>query len=132
MNREEVSLVDSQVSLNIILYTPSCSRIIESLEGYGLVELRTIRVDGGKSDHGVFVFALSTCGWCKRTKEFLRENDVAFEYVDVDKCTLEEKREVGRLLQEKDAPLGFPVTIVDDEVVILGFMPDDFREALGL
>ena len=132
MNREEVSLVDSQVSLNIILYTPSCSRIIESLEGYGLVELRTIRVDGSKSDHGVFVFALSTCGWCKRTKEFLRENDVAFEYVDVDKCTLEEKREVGRLLQEKDAPLGFPVTIVDDEVVILGFMPDDFREALGL
>ena len=80
----------------------------------------------------MFVFALSTCGWCKRTKEFLRENDVAFEYVDVDKCTLEEKREVGRLLQEKDAPLGFPVTIVDDEVVILGFMPDDFREALGL
>ena len=97
-----------------------------------MVELSTIRVDGGKSDHGVFVFALSTCGWCKRTKEFLRENDVAFEYVDVDKCTLEEKREVGRILKEKEASLGFPVTIVDDEVVIIGFKPDDFREALGL
>jgi glutaredoxin len=97
-----------------------------------LVGLSTIRVDGGKSDHGVFMFALSTCGWCKRTKEFLRENDVAFEYIDVDKCTLEEKREVGRLLKERDVPLGFPVTIVDDDVVISGFKPDDFREVLGL
>jgi glutaredoxin len=97
-----------------------------------LVELRTIRVNGGKSDHGVFVFALSTCGWCKRTKEFLGENDVAFEYIDVDKCTLEEKREVGRLLKERDASLGFPVTIVDDEVVISGYKPEELREALGL
>jgi glutaredoxin len=97
-----------------------------------LVELTTIRVNGGKSDHNVFLFALSTCGWCKRTKEFLRENDVAFEYIDVDKCTLDEKREVGRLLKEKDAQLGFPVTIVDDDVVITGFKPDEFSEALGL
>ena len=97
-----------------------------------MVGLSTIRVDGGKSDHGVFMFALSTCSWCKRTKEFLRENDVAFEYIDVDKCTLEEKREVGRLLKERDVPLGFPVTIVDNDVVISGFKPDDFREVLGL
>jgi glutaredoxin len=97
-----------------------------------LVELRTIKVDGDKSDHGVFVFALSTCGWCKRTKEFLSENDVAFEYVDVDNCTYEEKQEVGRILEEKDATLGFPVTIVDDKMVITGFKPDELREALGL
>jgi hypothetical protein len=45
---------------------------------------------------------------------------------------LEEKREVGRLLKERDVPLGFPVTIVDDDVVISGFKPDDFREVLGL
>lgn len=97
-----------------------------------MLELNAVRVDGGRSEHGVFMFALSTCGWCKRTKEFLRENDVAFEYVDVDKCTMDEKREVGRILKERDLPLGFPVTIVDDEVVITGFKPDDFREVLGL
>ena len=97
-----------------------------------MVELKTIKVDGSKSDHNVYLFALSTCGWCKRTKEFFRTNDIAFEYVDVDKCTLEEKHEVGRLLDERDAPMGFPVTIVDDEVVILGFKPDEFSEALGL
>jgi glutaredoxin len=97
-----------------------------------LGELTTVRVEGERSEHGVFVFALSTCGWCKRTKEFLRENDVAFEYVDFDKCTMDEKREVGRILKERDVPLGFPVTIVDDEVVISGFKPDEFRGALSL
>ena len=97
-----------------------------------MVKYTTIKVDGGKSDHSVYLFALSTCGWCKRTKEFLRENDVAFEYIDVDKCTLEEKREVGQLLKEKDAKLDFPVTIVDDDVVITGFKPDEFSEVLGL
>ena len=45
---------------------------------------------------------------------------------------MEEKREVGRLLKERGVPLGSPVTIVDDEVVITGFKPDDFREVLGL
>lgn len=97
-----------------------------------MVELTTVRVEGGRSEHSVFVFALSTCGWCKRTKEFFRENDVAFEYVDVDKCSMEEKREIGRRLKELDASLGFPVTVVDDEVVITGFVPDEFSEALGL
>jgi glutaredoxin len=97
-----------------------------------LVELKTISVAGGKSDHGVFLFALSTCGWCSRTKEFLQENDVAFEYIDVDKCTMDEKREIGRRLEELKATLGFPVTVVDDDVVITGFKPDEFREALGL
>ncbi len=97
-----------------------------------MVELRTIRVDGDKLDHGVFLFALSTCGWCSRTKEFLRENDVAFEYIDVDKCTMDEKREIGRRLEELEATLGFPVTVVDDDLVITGFKPDEFKEALGL
>ena len=99
---------------------------------FGLVELTSVRVDGGRSEHVVFVFALSTCGWCKRTKEFLGENDVAYEYVDVDKCTMDEKREVGRILKERGVPLGFPIVIVDDEVVISGFKLDEFVEALGL
>ena len=97
-----------------------------------MVGLTTIKVSGGRSDHSVFVFALSTCGWCKRTKEFLKENNVAFEYIDIDKCTMEEKREVGRIFKEKGIPLDFPVMVIDDEVLISGFKPDEFMEALDL
>jgi len=35
-----------------------------------------VKVEGEKRGHRVFLYTLSTCGWCKRTKEFLRENGV--------------------------------------------------------
>ena len=48
------------------------------------------KVSGNKTDHKVTVYALSTCVWCKMTKQFLKDNNVAFEFVEVD------------LLDEKD------------------------------
>ncbi len=90
------------------------------------------RVEGERKDHKVFIYTLSTCGWCKKTKQFLRDNGVEYEYMDVDTSTREEKRVAIERLKEKGAPLGFPVIIVDDERVISGFKPDVIREALGL
>ncbi|UCH57678.1 MAG: glutaredoxin family protein [Candidatus Bathyarchaeota archaeon] len=90
------------------------------------------RVEGGRTDHKVFIYALSTCGWCKRTKDFLKEKNVAYEYMDVDQATREEKREVGEFLKERNVPLGFPVTVIDDETVISGYKPEALAEALGL
>ena len=40
-----------------------------------LVKKTTIRL---------LVYALSTCVWCKLTKQFLNDNNVEYEYVDVD------------------------------------------------
>jgi len=94
--------------------------------------MNVIKVEGENDDHKVFIYALSTCGWCKRTKQFFSDNGIAYEYVDVDSATMDEKREIGKRLQELNIPLGFPVTVIDDETVISGFKPDDFTEALGL
>jgi len=38
----------------------------------------------GKDKGKVFIYALSTCGWCKKTKAFLNEQGVEYSYVDVD------------------------------------------------
>jgi len=43
---------------------------------------------------------LSTCGWCKKTKQFLRENDVEYEYLDVDTATPEERKAAIKSLRE--------------------------------
>ena len=94
--------------------------------------MNVIKVEGEKDAHKVFIYALTTCGWCKKTKEFFGEKGVAYEYVDVDSATMDEKREIGNKLQELNVPLGFPVTLIDDETVISGYRPDDFTEALGL
>jgi glutaredoxin len=45
-----------------------------------------VKVPGKNNKRKVFLYALSTCGWCKLTKQFLKDSDIEFEYVDVDLC----------------------------------------------
>jgi len=91
-----------------------------------------VKVEGEKRDHTVFLYTLSTCGWCKRTKEFLKEQGVEYEYMDVDTCTSEERRATIADLKARSAPMGFPLAIIDDETIISGYKPDRYTEALGL
>ena len=83
-------------------------------------------------DHKVFIYALSTCGWCKLTKQFMGDQGCAYEYIDVDLASSEEKREIGSFFKERNIPLGFPATIIDDEIIISAYRPDKFKEALGI
>ena len=50
------------------------------------------KVSGKKNDHKVTLYALSTCVWCKLTKQFLNENNVEYEFVDVDLLDNERKQ----------------------------------------
>lgn len=90
------------------------------------------KVNGKKNDHKVTLFALSTCVWCKMTKQFLNENDVSYEFVDVDLLDEEEKKKVRQNITSKGGSLSYPTVIVDDEVVITGFRKDKLKEALGV
>ena len=38
----------------------------------------------GKNRGTVMLYALSTCGWCAKTKDLLRELGIAFDYTFVD------------------------------------------------
>ena len=66
------------------------------------------------------------------TKQFLKDSDVEFEYIDVDLCEEEEKQKIRQHIQSKGGPLSYPTTIVDDKVVITGFRKDLLKEALGI
>jgi glutaredoxin len=66
------------------------------------------------------------------TKEFLKENDVAYEYVDVDLCTEEDKEKIRKHIQDMGGSLSYPTTIVDDKELITGFRKDKLKEALQL
>lgn len=91
-----------------------------------------IKVKGEKSDHNVFLYTLSTCGWCKRTKEFLKENNVTYSFLDVDKCTSEERRKAIDDMKSRKAAMGFPLAIIDDNILISGYKPDKYKEVLNL
>jgi len=92
--------------------------------------MEPVKVEGEKRKPKLFLYTLSTCGWCKKTKEFLKDNEMAYEYIDVDKITKDEQKEVITELKKRNAPLTFPIIIVDDEQVISGFKKQAIEEAL--
>ena len=90
------------------------------------------KVSGKKNSHKVTVYALSTCVWCKMTKQYLNDNDVEYEFVDVDLLDDHDKSRVHATIISKGGVLSYPTTIVDDKTLITGFRKDLLKEALGL
>jgi len=90
------------------------------------------KVSGKNNKHKVRIYALSTCVWCKMTKQFLNENNVEYEFVDVDLADEEDKQKIHEIIQNKGGMLSYPTTIVDDKVVITGFRKDQLKEALEI
>jgi glutaredoxin-like protein NrdH len=90
------------------------------------------KVSGQKRQHKVVLYALSTCAWCRMTKQFLKDNNIEYEYIDVDLCEEEDKQKIREHIQSKGGPLSYPTIIIDDNVLITGFRTDKLREALQL
>ena len=90
------------------------------------------KVSGTKNEHKVTLYALSTCVWCKMTKQFFNDNKVQYEFVDVDLLDDYEKDKVRKEISSKGGSMGFPTTIIDDKAVITGFKKDKLKESLGL
>jgi glutaredoxin-like protein NrdH len=65
------------------------------------------------------------------TKEFLSENNVDFEYVDVDLLTGEKRTEVLREVYRLTGAYSFPVVVVG-ETVVVGFNRERLQKVLEL
>ncbi|XES77375.1 MAG: glutaredoxin family protein [Candidatus Bathyarchaeia archaeon] len=91
-----------------------------------------VKVTGSNSKHKVFVYALSTCVWCKMTKQYLKDNNIDYQYVDVDLCTEDDKAKIRQDIQNRGGALSYPTTIIDDNKVVTGFRKDLLKEALEL
>ena len=77
-------------------------------------------------------FALSTCGWCKKTKRFLDAHNVDYEIDYVDLLSRAEKTRVMAEMERWNPRRTFPTVVVDDSEVVIGFKEDRLREVLGL
>ncbi|MCW4044130.1 MAG: glutaredoxin family protein [Candidatus Bathyarchaeota archaeon] len=90
------------------------------------------KVAGKNNQHKVTVYALSTCVWCKMTKQYLKDNDIEYEYVDVDLCDEKDKEKIREHILSKGGALSYPTIIIDDNILITGFRKDKFKEILGV
>jgi glutaredoxin-like protein NrdH len=90
------------------------------------------KVQGTNKQHKVIVYAISTCVWCKMTKQYLKDNKIEYDYMDVDLCTPKEKEKIHQDILKRGGALSYPTTIVDDKTLITGFRKDLLKEALQL
>ncbi|NWG11355.1 glutaredoxin family protein [Candidatus Bathyarchaeota archaeon] len=91
-----------------------------------------VKVSGKNTTHKVLIYAISTCAWCKMAKDFLKDNHIEYEYVDVDLCNDEDKAKISQDILKKGGRLSYPAIIIDDKILINGFRKDKITEALEI
>ena len=82
----------------------------------------------GASPHRVVLYALSTCGWCKKTKGLLDELGIAYDSVDVDLLAGDESAEARREVTQWNPRCSFPTLVIDGERCIVGFDKEEIRK----
>ena len=80
----------------------------------------------------VKLYALSTCGFCKKAKQFLESVEILYECDDVDLLLGEEKERAREELARLNPRRSYPTLLIDEEEVVVGFDEEKLREALGL
>ncbi|MFH1230132.1 MAG: glutaredoxin family protein [Planctomycetota bacterium] len=88
-------------------------------------------VEGNKKKD-VRLYALSTCVWCGKTKEFLNKMDVDYYYIDVDGLQGKERQEVVNEIMRFNPQCSFPTIVVNKTKAIVGYKEDEMKMALGL
>ncbi len=93
--------------------------------------MRREHVDG-KNVADIMLYALSTCIWCRRTKQLLESLGVEYDYVFMDKLHGEEKEEALKEVERWNPKCSFPTMVINREKCIVGHREEEVREALGL
>lgn len=78
----------------------------------------------------VYMYTLSTCPWCMKTRAFFAEHGIPYEFIDYD---LADEATQARIARELDAAgaSGFPFVRIGDQVVE-GYQPARFARLLGI
>ncbi|MBE0480694.1 MAG: glutaredoxin family protein [Dehalococcoidia bacterium] len=87
------------------------------------------RVPGKDIGH-IMLYALSTCGWCAKTRKFLEDLGVEYYYEYVDLLQGEERDQVIREVEKWNPSRSFPTLVVNGDTVIIGYRENAIRETI--
>lgn len=85
----------------------------------------------GEDRGNIMLYALSTCGWCRKTKALLDELGVEYKYVDVDLLDGDSKKEALGELSRWNERQSFPTLVIGNSQSIVGYQEEKTREALS-
>jgi glutaredoxin len=88
-------------------------------------------VDGEEKGEIRF-YALSTCGWCRKTKRLLDKLGVSYDFAYVDSLKGEERDQAVKELETWNPRRSFPTVVFSGSQVVVGYKPDRIKELLGM
>ena len=65
----------------------------------------------------VTVYTLSTCAACKKMKQFLEENGIAYSQVEVDRLDSSEQWLATKELAKHNPQVSYPTAVVEDAII---------------
>jgi len=74
----------------------------------------------------VKVYSTPTCPYCDLLKDYLKDNNIEFEVVD-----LSQDEKAAQYIMEKTGKMAVPVTEIDGEVIV-GFDRAKISQVLGI
>jgi len=83
----------------------------------------------GKNKGDIMLYALSTCGWCRKTKELLSKMGVAYDYINVDQLSDAEATKVEDEEVKKWNPaVSYPTIVVNGQRAIVNYDEKKIKE----
>lgn len=82
----------------------------------------------GKKKHEIFLFTLSTCAWCMKTKKLLNTLGIEYSYIDVDLLDDDVRDEVMKDFDRWNSDESFPTIVINNKRCITGYHEDKIRE----
>ena len=80
----------------------------------------------------IFMYTLSTCPWCRKTKQFFKDRNISFEYVDYDLVSEAEQEKIQKeIVKSGTQTLAFPWVKIENDIVV-GWNPERYKELMGL
>ena len=84
----------------------------------------------GENRGKILLYALSTCGWCKKTKGLLNKLGVEYSYIYVDLVEESEKDKVVGEVRRCNPRNSYPTLVINDKECIIGYKEEKIREVL--
>ena len=86
----------------------------------------------GKNKGKIMLYALSTCVWCKKTKKFLDQLGVEYNYVYVDQMEEDDRNKTIEEIEKWNPRCSFPTLVFNDDKCVVGYKEDEIKEALKI
>jgi len=83
----------------------------------------------GENRGDIILYGLSTCVWCRKTKQLLDRLGVEYHYVDVDLLEGESKEKATEAVKNLNPRCSFPTLAIKGQCIV-GFDEQKIEEAL--